>query len=147
LLNPKKRFKPIHPAFYLALRDNHIKVKVTHDFDEKVRIVFIAGEKFRPLAESFFSTFKKFGFENISDKGFSFQANYVNSKSCLEILERFVDRRGFFYQTALQDSKLDLRFSNESKAWDIIDLFWELAIENNNMPQFSDFEEIDIEAF
>jgi len=47
----------------------------------------------------------------------------------------------------LQDSSVKLRFSNESKAWDIIDLFWELAVEGNDMYQFSDFEEIDIEAF
>lgn len=147
LLNPKKRFKPIHPAFYLAIQDNHIKVKVTHDFSDKVHVVFIAGEKFRPLAESFFSTFKKFGFANISDRGFNFHADYSSGKSCLDILERFADKRGFFYQTFLQDSALKLRFSNESKAWDIIDLFWELACENNNMYQFSDFEEIDIEAF
>ena len=109
--------------------------------------MFIAGEKFRPLAESFFTTFKQFGFGNVSDNGFNFHADFTNSKSCSQMIERFIDKRGHFYQTFLQDSNIKLRFSNEFKAWDLIDTFWELAVENNNMPQFSDFEDIEIEAF
>ena len=81
LQDPKKRFKPIHPAFYLALKDNHIKVKVTHDFNDKVHIVFIAGEKFRPQAESFFSTQKKFGFDTVSDSGFDFNFQFNSDKN------------------------------------------------------------------
>ena len=91
-LDPKKRFKPIHPAFYLALKDNHIKVKVTHDFNDKVHIVFIAGEKFRPLAESFFSTLGKFGFDTVSDKGFDFNFDFSSDRSVQEIINRYITK-------------------------------------------------------
>ena len=146
LQDPKKRFRPIHPAFYLALKDNHIKVKVTHDFNDKVHIVFIAGEKFRPQAESFFSTLKKFGFDTVSDKGFDLNFDFNSDNSVPQIINRYIQYGGYFFQTFLQDSILKAKFSNEAKAWDLIDLFLELANENNKIPKCSDFQEIDIEA-
>ena len=146
MIDPEKKFRMIPQIFYYSIKENHIIVNILEKMDSVV-VEILPGPEFKKIGEEFRQTFKKFGFEEVAQDGFTFKTEIKSPTGFMDKAMSFAACEDeYFFPHFLENTQAILEFDSNHEHLAILDKFASILLPDRRLLNFSAIDYINAEV-